>query len=187
MAQRHPQLQIQTCYTDRISDLIAEGFDFAIRLGYLQDSNLIAKRVGPFYGMAVASPDHIKSYGSPDTPEQLLSHQALMQGTEAWHFMDGNKTITIRPQGRFKADNGSALVAAALAGLGIAYLPDGLIRDHLATGALVPVMTRYPAAPAAVYVVRPPGQHPARKIGVLTETLIEYFEKSPCFAGVAPV
>jgi len=60
---------------------------------------------------------------SPDTPAELLAHQALMQGTEAWQLMDGEKAIAVRPQGRFKADNGTALVAAALAGLGIGYLP----------------------------------------------------------------
>ncbi|CAN7510773.1 LysR family transcriptional regulator [Neorhizobium tomejilense] len=179
MARRHPQLQIHTCYSDHVVDLIAEGYDCAIRLGYLQDSSLIARRVGPIYGKVVASPDYIKAHGSPETPEELLTHQALMQGTEAWQLMDGDKTITVRPQGRFKADNGTALVAAALAGLGIAYLPDGLIGEYLASGALVPVMTRHPVPPAGIYVVRPPAQHPARKVGVLIEMLIECFDPSP--------
>ncbi|WP_105426003.1 LysR family transcriptional regulator [Neorhizobium tomejilense] len=179
MARRHPQLQIHTCYSDHVVDLIAEGYDCAIRLGYLQDSSLIARRVGPIYGKVVASPDYIKAHGSPETPGELLTHQALMQGTEAWQLMDGDKTITVRPQGRFKADNGTALVAAALAGLGIAYLPDGLIGEYLASGALVPVMTRHPVPAAGIYVVRPPAQHPARKVGVLIEMLIECFDQSP--------
>jgi hypothetical protein len=72
---------------------------------------LIAKRVGPIYGKYVASPGYIKEHGSPETPEELIAHQALMQGTEAWQLMDGDKIITVRPQGRFKADNGTALVA----------------------------------------------------------------------------
>lgn len=138
------------------ADLVAEGFDCAVRLGHLQDSNLIARRVGPIYGKLVASPDYIKAQGAPETPDELLDHQALMQGTEAWQFMDGQKTITIRPQGRFKADNGTALAAAATAGLGIAYLPERLIEQQLASGALVPVMSRYPIPPAGLFVVRPP-------------------------------
>jgi DNA-binding transcriptional LysR family regulator len=182
MARRHPQLQIHTCYSDHVVDLIAEGYDCAIRLGYLPDSNLLTTRVGPIYGTVVASQGYIKAHGSPETPEELLVHQALMQGTEAWKLMDGDKIITVRPQGRFKADNGTALVAAALAGLGIAYLPDGLIHEHLASGALVPVMTRHPIPPAGAYVVRPPSQHPARKVRVLTEMLIECFEKAPGIA-----
>jgi DNA-binding transcriptional LysR family regulator len=179
MARRHPQLHIHTCYTDRFVDLIAEGHDCAIRVGYLQDSNLLARRVGPIYGKLVASPDYIKAYGSPETPEELAAHQSVMQGTEAWQLMDGDKIITVRPQGRFKADNGTALVAAAAAGIGIAYLPDGLTHEFLASGALVPVMTRHPPPPAGIYVIRPPGQHPARKVRVLTELLIECFEEAP--------
>lgn len=178
MARRHPQLHIHTCYTDHFVDLIAEGYDCAIRIGYLQDSDLLARRVGPIYGKLVASPDYIKAYGSPETPEDLVAHQAVMQGTEAWQLMDGDKIITVRPQGRFKADNGTALVAAAAAGLGIAYLPDGLTHELVASGALVPVMTRHPPPPAGIYVLRPPGRHPARKVRVLTELLIECFEQA---------
>ncbi len=183
LARRHPQLHVQTCYSDRFVDLIAEGYDCAIRVGYLQDSSLIARRVGPIHGKLLASPDYIKAHGAPETPEQLVGFEALMQGTETWQFMDGDKIITVRPQGRFKADNGAALVAAATAGLGIAYLPDCLTQDDVAAGALVPIMTRYPPPPAGAYVIRPPGQHPARKIRVLTELLIEHFGQSPHFAG----
>ncbi|WP_458098302.1 LysR family transcriptional regulator [Roseomonas sp. WA12] len=177
MARQHPQLYIYTSYTDRFVDLIAEGFDCAIRIGYLPDSNMVARRVGPIHGRLVASPEYIRAHGSPETPDELLTHQALMQGTEAWQLMDGDRIVTVRPQGRFKADNGTALAAAALAGLGIAWIPDGITQQHLASGALVPVMTRYPPPPAGVYVIRPPGQHPARKIRVLIELLIRCFDQ----------
>jgi len=186
MARRHPQLQIQTCYSDRFVDLIAEGYDCAIRVGYLQDSNLVARRVGPIHGKFVASPDYIQAHGSPETPEELVAHQALMQGTESWQLMDGDRIITVHPQGRFKADNGTALAAAAVAGLGIACLPDCLIQDYLASGGLIPVMTRHPPPPAGAYVIRPPGQHPARKIRVLTELLIEYCDPAATLANAAP-
>ena len=178
MASRHPQLQIQTSYSDRFVDLIAEGFDCAIRVGTLQDSNLIARRVGPLHGKYVASPAYIKAHGSPETPEELVTHQALMQGMETWQVMDGDKILTIRPQGRFKADNGAALVVAAAAGLGIAALPDGLTQGYINSGALVTVMKNHPPPPAGIYVVRPPGQHPSRKVRVLTEMLIECFDHS---------
>lgn len=179
MARRHPLLQIHTCYSDKKVDLISEGYDCAIRLGHMRDSNLLARQVGPFHGKFVASPAYIAAHGSPETPEELLSHQALMQGTESWQLMDGDKILTVHPQGRFKADNGTALVAAAVAGLGIGYLPDALTQEYLDSGALVPVMKRHPIPVAGAYVVRPPGPHPARKIGVLTELLIEFFEKRP--------
>jgi DNA-binding transcriptional LysR family regulator len=175
MARRHPQLHIQTCYTDRFVDLIAEGYDCAIRVGYLQDSSLLARRIGPIYGKLVASPEYIKAHGSPEKPDEVIDHQALMQGTESWQFMDGNKIVSVHPQGRFKADNAIALAAAATAGLGIAWLPDGITQEYVASGALTPIMIGYPPPPAGAYVVRPPGQHPARKVRVLTELLIECF------------
>jgi DNA-binding transcriptional LysR family regulator len=184
MARRHPQLHIHTSYSDRFVDLIAEGFDCAIRVGYLQDSNLIARRVGPIYGKLVASPGYIKTQGAPEKPEDLVAHQALMQGTEAWQFMDGDEIVTVYPRGRFKADNATALAAAALTGLGVAWLPDCIVDEHVAAGTLVPVMRRHPPPPAGVYVIRPPGQHPARKVRVLTEMLIECFEEAADPAGV---
>lgn len=187
MARRHPLLQIQTSYSDRFVDLIAEGFDCGIRVGYLPDSNLIARGIGPIHTKLVASPGYIKTHGAPASPQELPAHEALMQGTEAWQFMDGDKVVTVRPHGRFKADNGTALVAAAVAGLGVAYLPDCLTYEHIRSGALVPIMNQYPPPPAGAYVVRPPGLHPARKIQALTELLIESFGQSPHFAKAVTV
>ncbi|WP_261411394.1 LysR family transcriptional regulator [Serratia quinivorans] len=176
MALNHPRLHIHLSFSDRFVDLIAEGFDCAIRVGYLPDSSLMARRVGPIYGKLVASPGYIKVHGAPDNPKELANHQALMQGTEAWQFMDGKKIVTVNPQGRFKADNATALAAAAIEGLGIAWLPDGVIRHQVALGALVPIMTGYPPPPAGIYVVRPPGQHPAQKVRILTDMLIACFK-----------
>jgi DNA-binding transcriptional LysR family regulator len=84
-------------------------------------------------------------------------------------------TISVHPQGRFKADNGTALAAAVVAGLGIAWLPAHLIKGYLDSGALIQVMPRYLVPTAGMFVVRPPGQHSTRKVRVLTELLIEHF------------
>src|SRR6267378_4849013 len=130
MARRHPLLYVHASYSDRFVDIIGEGFDCAIRVGYLSDSNLIARRIGPVHGKLVASPAYIREHGAPETPDELLAHQALMQGTETWQFLDGDKTISVHPQGQFKADNGTALATAAVAGLGIAWLPEHLIKGY---------------------------------------------------------
>ncbi|WP_115514810.1 MULTISPECIES: LysR family transcriptional regulator [Xanthomonas] len=175
LASRHPALQVHACYSDRFIDIVADGFDCAIRLGYLTDSNLVARRVAPMRGSLMATPAYLRKHGEPDTPQALLTHEALLQGTESWRFVDGDKLVTIHPRGRFKADNGTAIAAAALAGLGIAALPDFLVAEHLASGALVRVMTKYPSPEAGLYVVRAPAAHPARKIRVLTDLLIERF------------
>jgi DNA-binding transcriptional LysR family regulator len=175
LARRHPRLQVHTSYSDRFVDIVGEGFDCAIRVGQLSDSTLIARRIGPIHGKLVASPEYVREHGAPETPDQLLAHQCLLQGTETWHFIDGDKTIAVHPQGRFKADNGAALAAAAVAGLGIAALPDFLTEKELASGALVALMNSYPLPEAGILILRPPGHHPARKVRVLTELLIEHF------------
>ncbi|WP_313228498.1 substrate binding domain-containing protein [Sphingobium yanoikuyae] len=175
LARRHPNLHVHVCYSDRHVDLIAEGYDCAVRLGHLPDSNLIARRIGPILGKLVATPGYVAEHGVPETPNDLLAHECLMQGTESWQFMDGEKVVLVRPQGRFKADNGTALASAALAGLGIAMLPEGLIAEHLASGALVSIMEQHPIRPAGMFVVRPPSPHPVRKVRILNEMLIECF------------
>jgi DNA-binding transcriptional LysR family regulator len=185
MARHHPQLQIDAAYSDRFIDLIGDGFDCAIRVGALRDSNLIAKRVGQIYGKLVASPNYIAEHGAPETPDELSTHQALI-GNETWRFMDGERIVTAQPQGRFKADNSNSLACAAVAGLGVAYLPDCVTHEHLASGALVEIMTRYPLPAGVVHVVRPNSPHPARKVRVLCEFLVRSFEKDQHVWPVEP-
>jgi len=173
LARRHPKLHVHAAYSDRFVDLVGEGFDAAVRVGYLMDSNLVARRIAPLRGKCVASPEYIKAHGIPRTPEELLEHECLMQGTEAWRFVSNGKTVTVRPQGRFKADNGVALAVAAVAGLGIAALPDFLIEAHLVSGALEPVLVDYPPPEGGIYVVRPPGEFASRKVRALIDILVE--------------
>lgn len=187
MARRYSELHISSSYTDRFVDLVGEGFDCAIRVGYLQDSNLVARRVGPLYGRFVASPAYIQAYGAPERPEDLVNHQIVMREAETWQFMDGERVVTLRPQGRFVADNAVSLMAAALEGLGVARLPEPLVADHISSGALVPVITGYPIPPAGIFVVRPPGQYSSRKVRVLTDMLIECFGNPPVGDGALNV
>ena len=100
-----------------------------------------------------------------------VSCKAPRRGTS----LTETRRLPLHPQGRFQADNGMALAAAAVAGLGIAALPDFLMEKELASGALVALMKSYPLPEAGLYIVRPPGHHPARKVRVLTELLIEHF------------
>ena len=180
LATRHPDLEIQASYSDRHVDLVAEGFDAAIRLGVLGDSNLIARRISPFGGRLVASPAYLKEHGTPQTPDDLLSHAAINRINDEWPLMHEGKTITVRPHARFTADNGAALVPAVLAGLGIAMLPDFLIADHIANGAMVAVLPEYPMPEAGVYVVRPPGGNAPCKVRVLIDIMVEKFGEKAC-------
>src|SRR5690242_16710234 len=105
LASRHPDLEIQASYSDRHVDLVAEGFDAAIRLGVLDDSNLIARRIAPFGGRLVASPAYLKEHGTPRTPDELLTHATINRINDEWPLMHEGKQITVRPHARFTADN----------------------------------------------------------------------------------
>jgi DNA-binding transcriptional LysR family regulator len=180
LARRHPLLQVDTSYSDRFVDLVSEGFDCAVRLGFLSDSSLIARRICPFRGRLVASPAYLAAQGSPQTLEDLTHHQAVIKKGEVWRMNDGRKEVTVRPRGRFYADNGEALLAAALGGVGVAALPDFLTAPHVAAGRLVPLLLNYPVPEAGMFVVRPPGAFPSRKIRALIDILVEYFGDATC-------
>jgi DNA-binding transcriptional LysR family regulator len=182
---RYPLLQLHTAYGDRFVDLINEGFDMAVRVGYLQDSVLMVRRVADVQARLVASPGYVKAHGEPRTIDDLQNHPALMQGMESWRFRDGDKVVVFHPQSRFKADNGHALIAAARAGLGIVALPEFLADEHIASGALVQLLTDYPMIEAGMYIVRPPGDHPPRKVRMLTDFLVERLTKV-CAAHASP-
>lgn len=175
LALQHPRLHIHAAYADRFVDLVGEGFDVAVRLGYLADSSLVARRIAPVHGRLVASPDYLSRAGAPQTPGDLNAHDAIIAQRAEWRLRDGEAFVTVRPRPRFSADNGQALMAAALKGLGIFLAPDFLAAPYLEAGELVEVLPDYPSPEGGLYVVRPPGEHVPRKIRVLTDLLVERF------------
>jgi DNA-binding transcriptional LysR family regulator len=181
LAVRHPKLQVDASYSDRFVDLIGERFDVAVRVGYLADSSLVARRIAPINTVVVASPDYLSRHGVPRTPEDLLCHEALLlRGSEVWRFRDGRGMVTIRAEGRFKADSGPALVAAAIAGLGVTMLPNFLAGSAIETGQLAPILLDFPSPEAGLYVVRPPpASHTPGKVRALTDLLVERFGGEP--------
>jgi DNA-binding transcriptional LysR family regulator len=99
--------------------------------------------------------------------------------SEAWSFLDGDKPIVVRPHGRFTANNAVALSAAVLAGVGIALMPDFLVDSHLKSGALVPLLTKFPVAEGGIYIVRPAAVHPSGKVRALIEIMQQFFSSHP--------
>lgn len=182
LAARYPELQIQASFSDRLVDLVTEGFDAAIRLGVLDDSALVARRIAPFGGKLVASPDYLAKRGTPRTVEELADHATINRINDEWPLMHAGRRISVHPRNtRFSADNGAALVPAALAGLGIALMPNFLVNEHIQSGALVQVLPDYPMPEAGVYVVRPPGGSAPCKVRVLIDIMVERFgERKGC-------
>ncbi|WP_298725912.1 LysR family transcriptional regulator [uncultured Ferrovibrio sp.] len=182
MAKRHPKLEIDVSFSDRSVDLISEGFDAAIRIGSLQDSSLVARRIAPVRSALVASPGYLAQRGRPSTPTDLTNHDCLIysgrNGTD-WKFRSGGRWVSVRPSGRLRADSGETIVEWAVAGLGIADVPTFLLNDQFESGALEPLLLDYSTEDYGIFVVRPPGSHVPGKVRVLIESLVERFGGEP--------
>ena len=174
LALRNPKLEISSSYSDRVVDLVGDGFDAAVRLGRLADSSLIARRIAPVRAMMVASPAYLAEAGTPRTPDDLADHQAVPHGNQIWQFSKDGRAFSHRPRGRFTADSGEAELAGVVAGLGIASMPAFLAGPALATGALVRVLEDYAIPEAGLYVVRtPPAEPVPMKVKALIDILLE--------------
>ncbi len=179
---QHPRVTIDLSVSDRFVDLVAEGFDTALRIGNLPDMSLIARRLGSVQSLLVASPAYLASHGAPENPQALTSHECLIYSggsrdtsRETWQFRSGRKWLSIRPNGRFRADNGEVLRTAALAGLGIAALPDFLVEDALARGELMRLLESYPMPEAGIHLLRPAGGPAPARLRALSDHLAEWF------------
>lgn len=165
----HPHLRLQVSYSDAVIDLVGEGYDAAVRIGYLADSTLVARRIASVPVRIVASPAYIAAHGAPKIPEDIAKHEALLFRTEPWPMSVRGKTVQIHARGRFKADNGVALVEAAAAGLGITMAPAFLTDDRIASGSLVALLREYEPPEVAIYVVRPPGTRTPRNVAAMID------------------
>ncbi|HEU0223768.1 MAG TPA: LysR family transcriptional regulator [Paracoccaceae bacterium] len=182
MARRHPRLELDVSYSDRHVDLIGERFDAAIRIGMLRDSSLVARRIAPVRSVLVASPDYLARHGRPSVPADLAQHECLIytgRSEADWQFRAGNRTISIRPEGRLRSDSGDALLQWAIGGLGIAEIPSFLLADAIESGRLAPVLLDHPMPEGGIHVVRPPGPRVPGKVRLLIDTLVEHFGGEP--------
>lgn len=171
---RHQRLRIHAFYSDRLIDLVGERFDVGIRIGAMPDSTLLATRIAPIRSGVVASPAYVEAHGAPADLDDIGRHVTLVHADHPWRFLKGADVVTLRPQGHFMADNSQALLAATLAGVGMAMLPSFLIGPGLLSGELVPLLEEYPCPEAGLYLVRPPvaGAMPT-KVKVLADLLQE--------------
>jgi DNA-binding transcriptional LysR family regulator len=176
LALRHPRLEITCAYSDRLVDVVGEGFDAAIRLGSLPDSTLIARRIAPVRSVLVASPAYLARRGTPRTPADLAGHDAIPHGDHTWRFRQKGRTFTHRPRGRFIADSGPAELAGVVAGLGIAMMPAFLVGPAIANGEVVALLEEYEIPEVGLHILRPaPAEPVPNKIRALTEIMLERF------------
>jgi DNA-binding transcriptional LysR family regulator len=186
MAERHPRLEIDLSLSDRQVDLVAERFDAAVRIGNLEDSSLVARRIAPVRSALVASPDYLAEYGYPETPQDLVRHQCLDyvgRASADWSFRSGKRWVAVRPRSRLRADNGETILQWAIAGAGIAELPTFLLSDAIESHQLVPVLRDYPPPEHGLYVLRPPGHNVPGKVRALIDLLVAKFGGEPVWDG----
>lgn len=180
-AREHPRVELDVSLSDRKVDLAGGGYDLALRIGKLEDSALIARKIAPVRSGLFASPDYIERHGAPTHPRDLQGRD-LMVYTNApaghqWPFRD--KSEHVRGVTRLRADNGELLREAACAGLGIVLLPTFIAAPAIESGGLAPVLRDFPLVESGLYVVMPPGRATTARVRALVEFLAARFGPEP--------
>ncbi|MDP5305848.1 LysR family transcriptional regulator [Paracoccus spongiarum] len=179
-ARAHPQLEVVLDYDDQLTDLGRSGFDVALRIGWLRDSSLIARRLCEDPHALVASPDYLARHGPILSPADLAGHEAIgylnARLSEIWPF--GPEVAPPR-QGRITANNGDAMRDLAIGGLGLALLPLFIVHDALRDGRLVRILPDLPQRRLPVSVVWPPTRPMPRKTRAFIDHIADAFAEDP--------
>ncbi|SDP62172.1 DNA-binding transcriptional regulator, LysR family [Rhodoferax sp. OV413] len=145
-SQRYPAIELDLDFNDHLVDVIEDGLDVAIRSGELADSGLLARRLGPFRLMLLAAPAYLAQHGMPATPNDLADHACLRfrfpSSGKLQEWVLREDEVLTAPS-TLVCNNMEAMREACIAGLGVAYMPDFLVRDALSSGALSPVLAQY--------------------------------------------
>jgi DNA-binding transcriptional LysR family regulator len=183
-AERHPRVTVELGLNDRQVDLAEEGWDMAIRIGALADSSLIARRIAPCRMATCAAPSYLKARGTPRTVAELADHNCLgytlaQSGAERWSF--GRRAeVSVPVSGDLRANNGEALLVAAVAGQGIIYQPTFIVADDLRAGRLTALPLDQPTNERlAVHAVYLPDRHPPAKVRAFIDFIATRFAPEP--------
>ncbi len=168
---QHPELEVQFHLTNQKVDLIAEGYDLAIRLGQLDDSSMMAKRLSSRTLYVCASPEYLATHGQPHSLSELEEHNCLKGTLDYWRFKDSGYTRTVRIAGNIYCNSGWALLDAALKGLGLVQLPDYYVQPALESGQLVSVLTHYQTDNDGIWGIYPHNRHLSPKVRMFLDFL----------------
>lgn len=177
----YPDIHIDLRLSDSKIDIVAEGFDVALRVAALPDSSLRARRLAPIAARVVASPLYLDRHGRPRHPLELGEHEVFAYAnvpSATWHFHgpDGEE-VGVRPNGRFTSDSGDAMLPLLRAGLGIARLPDFIVDAEIAAGRLEAILTEWTAPPIALHLVTPPSPLRPSRVELLIDFLTMRFKE----------
>lgn len=181
-AAAHPRLAIGLELDDRFVDLNSKGFDLAVRIGSLDDSSLIARRLAVSRRIVCCSPNYARRVGLPENLDELTKHACIgytnRTARDLWQFEpSGSKSAprAVAMRGRITANNGEVMRDAAIAGLGLALLPLFIVADALRTGILIDALPSEQPVPDTIYAVYPKTRHVPRKVRALVDHLVAAF------------
>lgn len=174
---KHPLLRPDIRLTDSWSDIVRDGTDLAIRIGTLNDSTLVARRVDQQHLLLCASAAYLATHGTPSRIEELAAHRVIgfrlptSGRTRPWQFRQRGAAVELSPTPHLRVDETEGLVAAIKQGLGLCQLPDMLVSDALATGEVVEVLPGTRPAPMPIHLVYPSGRLIPARVRVAIEAL----------------
>ncbi len=181
----YPDITVNMVLNNRYVELISEGFDMAIRVGELEDSSLMARKICETQRRMIAAPGYFKEYGRPDRIDDLNEHKLLHYSNSStgnvWKLTAPSGELRqVRTAGWLTVNDGQSLLNAAIGGLGIAYLPSFLYADPMRDGLLEDAMPDLPVDVQGVYAVYPPGRYIQPKVRAFIDYLVESFrDKGP--------
>ncbi|HZI09549.1 MAG TPA: LysR substrate-binding domain-containing protein [Myxococcus sp.] len=174
---RYPEVRLELLCTDRRVDLVAEGFDVAVRAGSLADSALMARKLGSIERVVVASPGYVKARGLPKKPADLEGHDCLVfnggRENNVWTLQSGARTLSVTVRMRMVVNDFDLLQAAALSGAGVAMLSAHTCAEDLAAGRLQRVLPGWSSPGTLLHAVYPGGRNPPLKVSAFVDFLRE--------------
>ena len=180
--ERYPEVAVDLTLDDRFLDLVGEGYDLAIRIGRLEDSSLMARRLGGATSRCVAAPAYLARHGVPAHPRDLARHNCLRylytRRPDEWRFTRRGETVTVRVEGSLAANNGDLLREAARAGLGIARLPSFMIARELEDGTLQSLLPDWGGEEIGVFAVHPAHRQTNPALRAFLDALLAHFRRS---------
>jgi DNA-binding transcriptional LysR family regulator len=182
----YPEVSISMTMTDRMIDLVEEGFDLAVRNMSVPDSSLIARRIATYRLVVCGAPGYLAARGMPQRPEDLVHHNCLVYSQSGWgnewRFAgsDGEQSVTV--SGNLLANSGNALRLAAVHGQGLALAPSFLLIDDIKSGRLVPVLREFLRTEHAINAIYPHRRYLSAKVRSFIDLLAKRFEEDPAWA-----
>ena len=182
-ATRYPEVSLEVDFSDRVVNLVDEGFDAAVRIGHQSDASTVVRKLCESRIVFAASPAYLAKHGTPAIPQELSGHDCVVdtnfKDRDSWHFRSDGKALTVNVRGRIYLSNADACVAAAEAGLGITQVPSFVAGDAIHAGRLLPLLRGMEPSAVPVQAVYPPGRHLALKVRALVDFLAERFRGEP--------